>query len=236
MLISCDASQLEFRVLVELARDKIALDEILNGKDTHSLNQKAFNLPSRLISKIYLFRTIFRGSGYSFSIDPDFIHVSDSPAYWDNVNKLFYEKYEGINDVHFKWKDMVLNGEAIQGPLGRFWKVEPFNKWGKINWTQFTNFPVQGTGADIMALARVSFFMKLKKLGLERVILLVSSVHDSIVVDTPSKHLQLVTQLFYQVFQDLQMNIKKLFDYDWITPLACEVKAGPNMKDMSLVQ
>jgi len=152
MLISCDASQLEWRTVVELSQDQTALQEILNGEDTHSLNQKAFELPSRLIAKIYLFRTIFRGSGYSFSIDPDFIHVSNSPLYWDNVNKLFYEKYDGINDLHYKWKDMVLEGKAIGGPLGRFWKIEPFNKWGKINWTQFTNYPVQGTGADSLRL------------------------------------------------------------------------------------
>lgn len=56
MLIQADASQLEFRVAVELSQDQVGIKEILEGQDTHSLNQAAFNLPSRLISKIYLFR------------------------------------------------------------------------------------------------------------------------------------------------------------------------------------
>ena len=67
---------------------------------------------------------------------------------------------------------------------------------------------------------------------MEKVILLVSSVHDSIVVDAPMKYVELVTQLFLHVFKDLQANIKKVFGYDWKTPLACEVKWGVNMKDM----
>ena len=184
-----DAQQLEWRCIVELSQDQTALQEILNGEDTHSLNQKAFQLPSRLIAKTYLFRTIFRGSGYSFSIDPNFIHVSDSSTYWDNVNTLFFKKYYGIDECHNKWKDLVMNGEAIQGPLGRFWKIEPFNKWGKINWTQFTNYPVQGTGADVMSLARISFWNKLVKQELQNSVKIVSSVHDSIVVDAPSKYL-----------------------------------------------
>ena len=232
MLIQCDASQLEWRTLLELSQDPVGINEVLNGEDTHSLNQEAFKLPSRLIAKIYLFRTIFRGTGYSFSVDPDFMHVSTDPAYWDNVNELFYKKYEGVNDCHYKWKEQVFNGLSITGPLGRFWHIEPFNQYGKINWTIFTNYPVQGTGADIMAIARVSFFKRLKKDGLSGLILPISSVHDSIVVDSPKSELSTVANLFYEVFADIPKNIEKVFGYKWVVPLACEVKCGPNMKDM----
>ena len=92
MLIQADAAQLEWRTAVELSKDPIGLQEILNKEDTHSKNQVAFELPSRLIAKIYLFRTIFRGSGWSFANDPDFMHVSSNPKYWDEVNYKFYEK------------------------------------------------------------------------------------------------------------------------------------------------
>ena len=71
MFISCDAKQLEWRTVVELSGDQTALTEILQGQDTHELNRQAFELPSRLIAKIYLFRTIFRGNGWSLSL----IHI-----------------------------------------------------------------------------------------------------------------------------------------------------------------
>lgn len=232
MLIQCDASQLEWRAALELSQDSVGIQEILNGEDTHSLNEKAFQLPSRLIAKIYLFRTIFRGTGYSFSVDNDFMHVSSDPAYWDDVNTKFYAKYRGLDKKHHDWKTELENTGRIVGPFGRFWIVPVINKYGKLNWTQWTNYPVQGTGADIMALARVSFKNKLFKQSWSHLVKLVSSVHDSLVVDAPSELLEPIAALFYETFKDLQANIKKIFDYEWKVPLACEVKFGPNMKDM----
>lgn len=232
MLIQADASQLEWRVAVELSKDPTALVEILNKEDTHTKNQTAFELPSRLIAKIYLFRTIFRGSGWSFANDADFMHVSSSPKYWDLVNEKFYKKYAGLDKKHQEWAATVLRGEPIEGPLGRFWPVEMGrDRKGelKIPWTLLTNYPVQGTAADVMTIARISFWNRLRKAGIP--VLLISSVHDSIVVDAPAIYKEQITSLFLAVFSDLPANIKKLFGYNWECPLVCEVKAGMCMKD-----
>lgn len=163
------------------------------------------------------------------------MHVSSSPSYWDGINEKFYEKYKGLDAKHKEWANLVAQGSPIISPLGREWPINMgVDRKGQLYlpWTIFTNYPVQGTGADIMTIARISFFKKLKNLGLEKTVLLVSSVHDSIVVDAPSHLLQLIVDLFHQTFSDLIPNIKKIFGYDWITPLACEVKYGPNMRDM----
>lgn len=146
MLISADASQLEFRTAVELSGDLVGLEEIRNHLDIHTINQKAFNLPSRLIAKIYLFRTIFRGSGWAFANDPEFSHVSSSAKYWDRVNEMFYEKYNGLDKKHKEWAELVMQGKPIVGPLGRSWEIEVGR--GKDNelkcpWTQLTNYPVK---------------------------------------------------------------------------------------------
>lgn len=226
--------QLEWRVAVELSQDPTGLQEILNKEDTHTKNQQALLLPSRLIAKIFLFRTIFRGSGFSFANDPDFMHVSTSAKYWDEANEKFYKKYKGLDDKHKEWANLVIEGQPIVSPLGRFWPVKMTTDYKGnlvIPWTILSNYPVQGTGADVMTIARVSFMNRLKKLKLDSV-KLVSSVHDSIVVDSPAEHLHLIATMFHEVFRDLQANIKKLFGYEWKVPLACEVKYGPNMKDM----
>lgn len=235
-LLQCDASQLEWRTAVELSRDETGIREILEGQDTHSLNQVAFSLPSRLIAKIYLFRTIFRGSGYAFANDNDFMHVSSSPKFWDGVNEKFYKKYNGLDHQHYVWKDLVLEGKPIVGPLGREWLIPITPKPGrefKIPWTLLSNYPVQGTGADVMTIARISAFNRIKALGIP--CKFVSTVHDSIVVDCPTEYLQQVADIFYQVFDDLIKNIWKLFKYDWVVPLACECKYGPNMKDVTKI-
>lgn len=236
MLVVCDASQLEWRTAVELSGDEVGRTEIVEGADTHSLNQVAFSLPSRLIAKIYLFRTIFRGSGYAFANDPAFMHVSSDPKFWDEIGRKFYAKYHQLDAWHTELSQLVLNGEPIVGPTGREWLVSMTRDWKgnlKLPWTVFTNYPVQGTGADVMMLARLSFSRRLKASGIPA--LLVQTVHDSIVVDAPSEYTQQLVDMFYGVFDDLVENIRKCFGYDWKTPLACECKIGMNQKDMKKV-
>lgn len=240
MLVQCDASQLEWRTILELAQDSVGIGEILEGQDTHSLNEKALHLPSRLIAKIFLFRTIFRGSGYSFANDPDFMHVSASPKFWDEMNAKFFEKYKAINKCHYKWKDLVVSGQPIVSPLGRQWSIDmPRDYKGelKIPWTTLSNYPVQGTGADIMMLVRIMAYKRIKKNEtLKDQVVFVSTVHDSIVVDCPKACIQEVVNIFHSCFKDLKKVIKTNFGYDWIVPMDCECKMGMNMKDMTKIK
>lgn len=236
MLVQCDASQLEWRTLLQLAQDQIGISEILEGQDTHALNQVALALPTRIIAKIFLFRTIYRGSGWSFANDPDFMHVSASPKFWDEMNQKFFEKYKGIDLCHQQWKDIVMEGKPITSPLGRSWTIEiKRDKYGnlKIPWTTLTNYPVQGTGADIMMLVRIMAYKRIKKLGLP--IIFVSTVHDSIVVDCPSEYVGSVVAIFNSCFDDLQSTIFTNFGYKWNVPMTCECKQGMNMKDMKKI-
>ena len=148
VLFACDASQLEWRTALELSKEQVGIDEIILGEDTHAKNQKAFNLPSRLIAKIFLFRTIFRGSGWSFANDPDFMHVSSSAAFWDDMNEKFYAKYKTLDACHHKWAETVMAGKPIVGPLGRSWSINNRDKFGgiKVPWTTLSNHPVNCSG------------------------------------------------------------------------------------------
>ena len=233
MLVQCDASQLEWRTILELSKDQVGIDEILKGEDTHSKNQEAFKLPSRLIAKIFLFRTIFRGSGWSFANDPDFMHVSSNAKFWDEMNRKFYEKYSDIDKQHQRWKDLVVAGKLLTGPFGRTWKLEMQRDYKgelKIPWTTLVNYPVQGTGADVMMLARIMAYKRIKALDIP--CLFVSTVHDSIVLDTHTKYLEQLKEVFDEVFRDIPSQIKKVFGYEWTVPMECESKYGMNMKDM----
>lgn len=227
-LVQCDASGLEWRTLVELAKDPVGIEEILQGQDPHSLNQKALELPSRLISKIFLFRTIYRGNGWSFANDPDFMHVSTDPKFWDERNKAFYQKYQGIDRLHLEWAQTVAAKKHILGITGRKWWI--LND-GELHWPTFTNYPVQGTGADIVMVARISLMNRMKKLGYNDCFM-VSTVHDSIVVDCPKIMVDKVAILMYNVYEDIPKNFKLLFNYDMSIPFGCEVKVGKNMLEM----
>lgn len=247
MLIQCDAAQLEWRVLAFLANDAVAIKEINDKIDFHTENQKTFGLPSRLIAKVYLFRTIYRGSGYSFANDPDFLSISSDPNYWDGINEKFFKKYKGIDKCHNEWAKLVASRRPIISPFGREWLLTPVQKTyidrftgkektvEKLPMTTLTNYPVQGTGNDIMAVARVSLFNRLRKQGLLQYVKLVSTVHDSIVIDCHDDYVQKVVNLMYEVFNDLKKNIYKLWSVNSPVDFPCEVKVGPNLLDMKPV-
>lgn len=140
MIISCDAKALEWYVAVELSQDPKGKEELLSGMDVHEINREALKLPTRLFAKIFLFRTIFRGSGWAFANDPDFMHVSSSAAFWDERNSAFYEKYKGLNNQHSIWANEVVQGRSIKGPLGGSWPIVFDGE--KIPWTTLSNYPV----------------------------------------------------------------------------------------------
>ena len=144
----------------------------------------------------------------------------------------FYKKYHGLDKWHKELAEVVMKQQPIVTPFGREFLVNIRNKNGEVYcpWTLFTNYPVQGTAADIMSIVRVSFFNRFKKKGFKGK--LIQTVHDDIKTDVPENEAHDVAVLFHEVFRDLPKNIHKLFGYEWTVPLACETKMGMNMFDM----
>jgi DNA polymerase-1 len=185
------------------------------------------------VAKVYLFRTIYRGSGWAFSKDPDFAHVSSDPDYWDGLNLKFYKKYKGINECHTRWAQAVAERKPIISPLGREWMVT-LNDDGSLPWTVFTNYPVQGSGADLVAIARVSLRRRLKERGMRSI--LFGTVHDDIWLDCPEEEVDDVAQMCYQVFKDIPMNVKRIWKVELPIPFPAEVYKGPNLKNLESVR
>ena len=234
MLIKIDAATLEWRVAAWLSNDKLAIEELNTGRDFHTDNQHFFGLPSRLIAKVYLFRTIYRGSGYAFSMDPDFSVVSSSADFWDEVNAKFYKKYHGLDQWHHSLARTCAERKPIVSPLGREWLVLPDPTTGKLPWTVFTNDPVQGSGADLMAVARVSLYRRLRAAKCKA--LLVSTVHDDIKVDAPEEEVPFVVDTAYQVFEDLPNNVHRMFGVKLPCKFPGEVSVGKNLLEMEKVK
>lgn len=213
------------------------MGEIIGRKDIHSDNQAKFKLPAgeqgRLIAKIFVFRLIYGGSAYSYANDPSFMEVSTSEKYWQRVIDKFYEKYQGIYNWHIKILQEVTLNQRLVMPTGRTYDFYPKAGYrGEMKWPETTikNYPVQGLGADLMAIARVDFAKRFWDSGLEGK--LRSTVHDSIVIDVPNKHTDEIVSMFYKVFEDIPKNFEQIFKVCYNLPLFCSIKTGPNMGDL----
>lgn len=234
MLLQADASALEIRVAAYLSQDEVLINEIINGVDLHTDNQEKFGLPSRLIAKILNFRILYGGNEFSFANDPDFTSISKSKAYWKDVVDAYYDKYRGIGAWHTKIIREVVETNKLVAPTGREYYFQKFG--GQYKDTQIKNYAVQGTGADLMALARVSAHNRLKKLGYGDKCLLVNTVHDSLILDYDTKYcdLNVLSNLFHSVFKDLPTNFEKMFGVEFNVPMACEIQYGNNWSDMEV--
>ncbi len=236
MLLQADAKALEWVCASYLSQDKTAYDEIWNNVDQHTDNQNRFGLPSRLIAKTFVFRLIYGGSAYSYANDTNFTDVSNSESFWQNVIDEFYSKYTGLGEWHKKIVATAMKDRKITMPTGRVYNYEPEVKYGKVKWprTKILNYPVQGLGADLMAIARVSLANRLK--GMEK-IKLIKTVHDSIIVDFDSKVCDNISivKIVDQCFTDIPLNFKKLFGVEFNLPMRVECQVGPTWGNMEII-
>lgn len=236
MLIQGDASALEWRCASFLSKDKKAYEEIWNDVDQHTDNQNRFGLPSRLIAKTFVFRLIYGGSAYSYANDPNFTEVSKSEKFWQKVIDEFYSKYQGLHQWHIKLMQEATTTGKVQLPTGRIYEYVPEIRNGQKVFPRTTilNYPVQGLGADVMTIARVSLFNRMK--GKYDGAKLVNTVHDSIIIDCKDEHVESLSELMLQVFEDVPKNFEKLFGVEFNLPMKAEVQFGPNWKDMEVYQ
>ena len=224
MIIEADASGLEVVCAAYLSQDKVLMGEIWDGVDIHGRNQDVLKLPERVIAKIFIFRLVYGGTAYSYANDPDFNYISRDPKYWQKIIDVFYDKYQGI----YKWHNALLNEVQLKGgyssPTGRRYKFEPVLKRGEFSWplTTIKNYIVQGLGADLMSIARVS-----AKRGLKDRVLFVATVHDSIVVDSPNEIVYDVCEVLENVFVDIPKNFETVFGKEFNLPMKGECMFGP---------
>lgn len=234
MIINSDAKALEINCAAYLSQDPILLDEVRNGFDMHAANQQMLKLPSRLIAKVFVFRLIYGGSAYAYSVDSDFAECGFSQKKWQHIIEIFYDKYKGLKAWHENLVRTVTTTSKLVMPTGRQYRYKPYvNRRGEMEWPRTTilNYPVQGLGADIMAIARVSFARQLAKLNLEAKI--INTVHDSIVIDTPEKNVAPIVDLLYNIYTEIPRNFELLFGIEYNLPLTNEVSIGPNLNDLT---
>jgi DNA polymerase I-like protein with 3'-5' exonuclease and polymerase domains len=232
MLINCDVKSLEVVTAAELSDDAVLKEEIRRKLDLHTLNQERFSLPDRVTAKRFIFKLLYGATAFGYAQDADFIGVGYSVKKWQRVIDEFYSKYKNIGIWHDTLLDTVKRKGYIEIPSGRYY---PFaSTWNGRDWkwplTQIKNYPVQGFGADLVMLARIEFMKNFLASELEGYF--VQTIHDSIVVDTPSKNVYNISVMLKDAVEKVPELCKTEWDYDFTLPLNCEILVGPNKKDL----
>jgi len=192
ILVDADYSQIELRVLSCLADDKVMQQAFLRGEDVHRATAaQVFGVAPedvtpvmRSRAKAVNFGIVYGISDFSLSQD---IHVtrSEARAYMDS----YLEHYSGVREYMKRVVEQAKETGYAATLFGRR-RYLPELKASNFNLRSFgervaMNMPVQGTAADIIKLAMVRVFHRLREQIPEAHLLL--QIHDELIAECPAE-------------------------------------------------
>lgn len=209
-----DGAQLEFRVAAHLGRDRVALQDIVEGSDIHAYTASVIGV-SRQDAKAYTFKPLYGGSSGDEA----------AQAYF----AAFKAKYQGISDTQESWVREVLDTKALRTEWGLiyYWPDVRVEKSGYVkHTTSIYNYPVQAFAtAEIIPIALVCAWHRIKSAGLR--MFLVNTVHDSIIAELPPEEVEIWHELSKQaLIHDVYHIIYKLYRINIAVPLGAGVMVG----------
>ena len=207
-LVTADYSQIELRILAHYADDPILIRSFEMDEDIHTRTaSEVFALPPDQVSpdlrrqaKAINFGIIYGMSAFGLSRE---LGISAQMA--QNYIDQYFARYAGVKAFMERTIAQARETQKIDTLLGRLRLLPDINaKNGNIR--QFAertaiNTPIQGTAADLIKVAMIRMDEALKKQVLKTVMLL--SVHDEIVFETPPDELEAIKTLAPEVMENV---------------------------------
>lgn len=190
ILADADYSQIELRVLADIADDEVMIEAFNNDEDIHRTTaSQVFSLPPELITPLLRSRAkavnfgIVYGIG-AFSLAKD-IGVKRSEA--AKYIKDYLAHYSGVADYMERMISTAKETGYSQTIFGRR-RYLPELASSNANLRAFgervaRNMPIQGTAADIIKIAMIRVFRRLSEQGMRARLIL--QVHDELIVEAP---------------------------------------------------
>lgn len=231
MLGEADESQLEYRAAVDMARDKAGLADILNKVDVHYLTRDVLfphwkeepedvQKELRTAAKASTFKPLYGGSSGT------------------ELEKKYYSAFKQKHVEISAWQqqnvDGVLRTGKLRIPSGLifYWPDTRVTPTGFITNSQsICNYPVQNFAtAELVILALVLLWYYMKAEDMQSYIC--NTVHDSIISEICPGEEELYEKLAVKALTtDVVELMRKLFDYDFVTPLDAELVVRSHWSD-----
>ena len=216
-LLSFDYSQIELRVVCELANIKnlkIAFD---NDLDIHyETAKKIFGKDSisdyeRSIAKAINFSIIYGKTAWGLSEDLDI-----SPKEAEKFINSYFETYPEIKTYMDKQIEFAENNGYVKTLFNRKVYIPEINSKNYMT-KQFgkriaMNAPIQGTAADILKIAMVKIKDNFKKENLKSQIIM--QIHDEVIIEALPDELDKVTEITKKTMENaVDFNTKLITNY-----------------------
>ncbi len=191
VFVDADYSQIELRVLSDIADDKAMIDAFNNGDDIHAITaSQVFKMPLQMVTPLMRSRAkavnfgIVYGIG-AFSLAKD-IGVSRAEA--DRYIKDYLHHYSGVDRYMNEVVEEAKKNGYVKTLFGRRrYLPELSSSNGMLRAfgeRVARNMPIQGTAADIIKIAMIRVYTRLKEEKLNARLIL--QIHDELIVEAPA--------------------------------------------------
>ena len=217
-LVDADYSQVELRVLAHMSGDENMIDAFKHGEDIHSktasqifdVDIKDVTSKQRIEAKAINFGIIYGKTDFGLSQDLN-IPVATAKAYIDS----YFNKYPKIKEFM---------DEAVESATETGYATTILNRRRYIPEIKASNFivrnqgkrfamnaPIQGSAADIIKVAMVNVYNKLKENNMKSRLIL--QVHDELIVEALEEEIDKVCSIVKEEMESA-VNLQVHLDVD----------------------
>ncbi len=213
VLVDADYSQIELRLLAHISDDETMKNAFISGTDIHAVTaSQVFGTPleevtslMRSRAKAVNFGIVYGISAFSLAQDID-VYQNEAKAYIE----AYLAKYKGVREYMKNIVEKAKNDGFVDTLYNRR-RYLPELKSSNFNMRSFgervaLNMPIQGTAADIMKLAMINVYKRLKKEGLKAKLIL--QVHDELIAECPVAEKEIVSKILTEEMENIcQLNV-----------------------------
>ncbi|MBQ8751989.1 MAG: DNA polymerase I [Clostridia bacterium] len=199
-LVDADYSQIELRVLAHMAADPTMCDAFNTGVDIHSVTaSQVFGVPLESVTPLMRSRAKAVNFGIVYGIGPHSLAEDIGVSYKEAKQYIdgYLAHYGGVADFMQRLIDEA-KADGYAKPLWGRRRPLPELRTGNAMTRSFgervaRNMPIQGPAADIIKVAMVRVWQKLRQeFPAARLIL---QVHDELIVEAPEAEAAAVAEL-----------------------------------------
>ena len=188
VLLDADYSQIELRILAHISNDSRMIAAFREGADIHTATaSQVFGVPAEVLpaelrrrAKAINFGIVYGIGAYSLSQDIN-VSVAEAKEYIEN----YLHTYSGVRQYMNDIVESSAKSGFVKTMFGRVRHLPEITS-SNHNTKAFgervaLNTPIQGTAADIIKIAMVKVYQRLKEEGLSAQLIL--QVHDELLIE-----------------------------------------------------
>lgn len=222
VLVDADYSQIELRVMAHLCGDKNMIEAFTSGEDIHtSTAAQVFDMPPVMVTpemrsaaKAVNFGIIYGIGAFSLSKD-----IGTSVAQAKKYIADYLDKYPKVNGFMESTVDNAAREGFVTTMFGRKRRIPELlssNKMMQAAGKRIAmNTPVQGTAADLIKIAMINVYRRLKAEKLDAKLIL--QVHDELILEADASCAERASAILKEEMQNV---------YEMKVPLSVDVHTG----------